>query len=136
MNLTRLHPAFLAVVKQTTIKSKENRISLDIKSEELNEKPISPRNANGKARSPRSPRNASDRPHSPLRRDGSLRGCRVLRAGANHKAPVISLPEDPFSTPSHSRYRRSRDYIDIDLVTAPPELLSVLSPRRKSQRRI
>jgi len=124
--------------------SKENQISLDIKSEELNEKPISPRNANDKARSPRnknenprSPRNASDRPHSPVRRDGSLRGCRVLRGtGANHKAPVISLPEDPFSTPSHSRYRRSRDYIDIDLVTAPPELLSVLSPRRKSQRRI
>jgi len=107
---------------------KENQLSLEIKSrksQELNERPLSPENRNG---SPRSP-------HTPGMREGSRHGSRVLRSGGSHRELVINLPEDPFSTPTHSRYRRSRDYIDIDLVTAPPELLSALSPRRKSARR-
>jgi len=67
--------------------------------------------------------------------EGHRQGSQVLRGGS-HKELVIALPTDPFSTPTHTRYRRSRDYIDIDLVSAPPELLVALSPRRKSARRL
>jgi len=106
------------------------QLSLEIKSrksEELNDQPQSLVNRTG---SPRSPRSLP----SPGKREGSRKGCQVLRRSGSQKALII-LPEDPFSTPAHSRYRRSRDYIDVDLVNAPPELLQALSPRRKSARR-
>jgi len=74
-------------------------------------------------------------PSSPDNMEGHLQGSQVLRSGS-HRELVIALPTDPFSTPTHTRYRRSRDYIDIDLVSAPPELLVTLSPRRKSARRL
>jgi len=111
--------------------SKEAPLSLEIKcrkSEELSAPPLGQENGNDSARSPRSL-------PSPGKREGSRHGSQVIRRSGSQKQLVITLPEDPFSTPSHSRYRRSRDYIDVDLVTAPPELLAALSPRRKSARR-
>jgi len=108
--------------------SKEAPPSLEIKcrkSEELSAPPLGQENHTDSARSP----------PSPGKREGSRHGSQVIRRTGSQKQLVITLPEDPFSTPSHSRYRRSRDYIDVDLVTAPPELLAALSPRRKSARR-